>query len=61
MFGASNVKWCVLLFLRVHFGDQLRQRHLCRESVAYKADEALYDDGVYLSDHRPVTVDLVLP
>ncbi|KAF8607107.1 hypothetical protein BDV93DRAFT_520017 [Ceratobasidium sp. AG-I] len=31
------------------------------ESVAYKADEALYDDGVYLSDHRPVTVDLVLP
>ncbi|KAG8731546.1 hypothetical protein FRC10_001651, partial [Ceratobasidium sp. 414] len=25
------------------------------KSVAYKADEALYDDGVYLSDHRPVT------
>ncbi|KAG8745443.1 hypothetical protein FRC10_007986 [Ceratobasidium sp. 414] len=31
------------------------------KSVAYKADEALYDDGVYLSDHRPVTVDIVLP
>jgi len=35
--------------------------HVKWESVAYKADEALYDDGVYLSDHRPVTVDLVLP
>ncbi|KAG9081006.1 hypothetical protein FRC06_005922, partial [Ceratobasidium sp. 370] len=35
--------------------------HVNWQSVAYKADEALYDDGVYLSDHRPVTVDLVLP
>ncbi|KAG8715930.1 hypothetical protein FRC08_010014 [Ceratobasidium sp. 394] len=35
--------------------------HVTWQSTAYKADEALYDDGVYLSDHRPVTVDLVLP
>ncbi|KAG9120469.1 hypothetical protein FRC07_004030 [Ceratobasidium sp. 392] len=35
--------------------------HVNWKSVAYKADEALYDDGVYLSDHRPVTVDLLLP
>ncbi|KAH7337423.1 Endonuclease/exonuclease/phosphatase [Rhizoctonia solani] len=34
--------------------------HVKWQSVAYKADEALYDDGVYLSDHRPVTVDLIL-
>ncbi|KAB5592956.1 hypothetical protein CTheo_3591 [Ceratobasidium theobromae] len=33
--------------------------HVKWESTAYKADEALYDDGVYLSDHRPVTVDLL--
>ncbi|KAG9073973.1 hypothetical protein FRC06_011016 [Ceratobasidium sp. 370] len=38
------------------FGDS----HANWKSVAYKADEALYDDGVYLSDHRPVTVDIVL-
>ncbi|KAG8703797.1 hypothetical protein FRC09_003935 [Ceratobasidium sp. 395] len=35
--------------------------HVNWQSAAYKADEALYDDGVYLSDHRPVTVDLLLP
>ncbi|CAE6457687.1 unnamed protein product [Rhizoctonia solani] len=34
--------------------------HVEWQSVAYKADEVLYDDGVYLSDHRPVTVDLIL-
>ncbi|QRW26077.1 hypothetical protein RhiXN_11154 [Rhizoctonia solani] len=34
--------------------------HVKWQSVAYKADEVLYDDGIYLSDHRPVTVDLVL-
>ncbi|KDN42053.1 hypothetical protein RSAG8_07098, partial [Rhizoctonia solani AG-8 WAC10335] len=34
--------------------------HVEWQSIAYKADEALYDDGVYLSDHRPVTVDLIL-
>ncbi|KAL5639931.1 hypothetical protein ACGC1H_006482 [Rhizoctonia solani] len=34
--------------------------HVNWQSVTYKVDEALYDDGVYLSDHRPVTIDLVL-
>ncbi|KAJ1301288.1 hypothetical protein OPQ81_003693 [Rhizoctonia solani] len=34
--------------------------HVKWQSVAYKTDEVLYDDGVYLSDHRPVTVDLTL-
>ncbi|KAG9087449.1 hypothetical protein FS749_002906 [Ceratobasidium sp. UAMH 11750] len=39
------------------FGDS----HAKWKSVAYMAAEILYDDGVYLSDHRPVTVDVVLP